>query len=328
LRILVATGQPTAREFLSEFLRERGHDVTIARDGAEAWDLLQARHFARMAILARDLEGVDGLQLCRRIRKAERGNELYLMVIEAAGGSQAVAEALQAGADAHLTTSAKVAELEAHLAAARRYVEMIEELTALRQAPSKQGTYDLLTNLDNRPTILAALRKEVARARRERGSIAAIMIDLDRFGQVNETYGRRAGDAVLTEVARRIGQTVRIYDHPGRYGDEEFLVVAPGCDGEQASELAARLRTALSSEPYRAAGRTVPVTVSIGVSAIQPVDETDQADPCHDPEPGSSRAPDETLLLDAVEQALLRAQSLGYDRIERETPAPTDVHAA
>ena len=300
MRVLVASPHPTAQEFLSDFLRQRSHDVSIATDGHEAWDMLQNPHFARLAILSQDTPDLDGLELCRRVRKSDRGNEMYLIVLTSQAGSESVAAALLAGADACVHTSAKLTELEGHLSTACRFAALMDELVDLRDAGSRQGTYDLLTNLDNRATILATLRKEVARCRRAEAHVAVIMVDLDRFGTINETYGRRAGDAILSEVARRLGEAVRIYDQVGRYGDEEFLVVAPNCDPANAAELAGRLRTALTDQPYRVAGRTVPLTVSIGVSSIIPGDQTD-----------------ESTLLDAAETAMVRAQKLGYDRVEQ-----------
>jgi two-component system, cell cycle response regulator len=92
------------------------------------------------------------------------------------------------------------------------------------------------------------------------------MIDIDRFKQINDSYGHVGGDAVLREAARRIKSAVRRYDAVGRYGGEEFLVVLPGCDGTSAMRQAERIREAIGTEPYRIDARSLGLTCSIGVA--------------------------------------------------------------
>lgn len=100
------------------------------------------------------------------------------------------------------------------------------------------------------------------------------MLDLDHFKRIN-TYGHLAGDAVLTETARRITQVVRSYDFVERYGGEEFLVVLPGCDREPAQQSAERIRQAVSGAPVLAASSEISVTISIGATATQAASETE-----------------------------------------------------
>ena len=124
------------------------------------------------------------------------------------------------------------------------------------------------------------------------------MIDMDHFRGVNDTYGRRVGDAVLTEVAARLRAVVRPYDLLGRYGEEEFLVIAPGCDLTTAGQLADRLRRAVGADTIAAYGRSVSVTVSAGVASVVA---------------GGDSAPE--ALLDAAEEALTRAKSAGRNQV-------------
>jgi diguanylate cyclase (GGDEF)-like protein len=139
----------------------------------------------------------------------------------------------------------------------------------------------------------------MANARRAASQLSLIVLDLDRFSAVNNEYGHAVGDAVLLRVARAIKGAVRDGDVVVRYGGEEFVVIAPGTDGEGAVVAAERIRQAVAAsgtEPVD--GRLVPLTISAGVACL--VDETD----------GRS-------LFRAADSALLAAKRAGRDRVTR-----------
>lgn len=131
------------------------------------------------------------------------------------------------------------------------------------------ATHDSLTGLWNRASVLDALARENARARRQRQPFGVLMLDLDGFKKLNDSFGHLTGDAVLREVARRMQDALRPYDTVGRYGGEEFLVVLPGCDHERAAMLAERLRAAVGDRPVETGGQHLDVTVSAGVTAME-----------------------------------------------------------
>lgn len=130
-------------------------------------------------------------------------------------------------------------------------------------------------------------------------AVGVILADLDHFKQINDTYGHPSGDAALREVARRMRQAVRPYDAIGRYGGEEFLIVAPGCDAKGALSQAERLRKAVGECEVAIPEGPVRLTLSLGVAA---------ADPAY-PE-----GPDD--LLRAADAALYEAKRGGRDRVE------------
>jgi diguanylate cyclase (GGDEF)-like protein len=129
-----------------------------------------------------------------------------------------------------------------------------------------QATHDALTGLWNRGALLDLLRNEIERTMRTQSSVGILMLDVDHFKLINDTYGHLTGDAVLREIGRRISHATRPYDMAGRYGGEEFLVILPACDREQTENSAERIRAAISSVPFLAADRQISLTVSIGAT--------------------------------------------------------------
>jgi diguanylate cyclase (GGDEF)-like protein len=157
----------------------------------------------------------------------------------------------------------------------------------------------LLTGIDNRSVVIDAMNRESARQVREGGSFGVVLLDLDHFKSVNDTLGHLAGDVVLKEAARRMTQAVRPYDTVGRYGGEEFLVVAPSSDGEGTLALAERIREAIQSTPVTTEAGDVRVTASCGVAASI-----------------ESNRLDAHTLLRLADEALYRAKERGRNRTE------------
>jgi len=164
--------------------------------------------------------------------------------------------------------------------------------------------HDALTGVLNRRAIRDVVRKELARCRRERNTLGVILADVDNFKKVNDHYGHAAGDAVLVTVVQRIFATLRSYDSLGRYGGEEFLIIAPGCDLALAQKLAERIRSAISDEPVDLGNESAKVTVSLGV-----ILGTADSDP--------------EFLVAQADTAMYLAKRNGRNRVEihREVPA-------
>ena len=136
-----------------------------------------------------------------------------------------------------------------------------------QEALKEQALKDGLTGLWNRKTIFAMLEREVCRAQRDRFPITLVMLDLDHFKNINDTYGHLTGDEVLREAANRLVEAMRSYDFAGRYGGEEFLVVLPSCPPHSGIHRAEDFRRAIAERPVLTTHGLLPVTCSLGVAA-------------------------------------------------------------
>ncbi len=179
------------------------------------------------------------------------------------------------------------------------------ENTINRARLVRSGLTDFLTGWHNRRYLNARLKEELARAQRQGTGLTCLLIDLDRFKEINDRHGHLAGDVALREAAQRVDAHIRGSDATARFGGDEFVVLAPGISPEQAAALAERIRLAVCEVPLEISpGVEIGMTVSIGVAGIQlSRDETDL------------RSAAETLLANA-DSALYRAKQLGRNRVE------------
>lgn len=178
------------------------------------------------------------------------------------------------------------------------------ENTINRARLLRSGFTDVLTGWNNRRYLSVRLGEELARARRDRSGIVCLMLDVDHFKRVNDTWGHAAGDAVLRELAQRIETQVRASDVAARYGGEEFVVVLPNTLVESALLLAERIRNEISKTPFDLpCGETVTVTVSIGISEVHPGPDEDDLKTVGD------------SLVARADVALYAAKSAGRNRV-------------
>jgi two-component system cell cycle response regulator len=298
MKVLIADDDPRSRRLLQVSLSHGGDPVIVASDGAEALRLLQQLDGPQLAILDWIMPKVDGVDICRTVRKMQRERYVYLILLTAKGHQGEIVEGLEAGADDYVTKPYDLGELKARLRVGKRIVELQEQLVTARDCLHVQAMHDSLTGLHNRMAILEALDRELAKFKRDGTPLSLIMADLDHFKRINDTRGHPAGDVVLRESARRMRAAIRAYDVIGRYGGEEFLIVAPGCDLTAAEQQAERLRACVAAEPVTILGGALSVTVSLGVA--QATSELRQAD----------------QLLHAVDQAMYLAKKVGRNRVE------------
>jgi len=295
MRVLAAEDNPVFQAMLKTMLTKWGYRAVIARNGTEACGILEQADPPRLAILDWMMPGMDGVEICRRLRSANREPYIYIVLLTARNESQDLIEGMDAGADDYLTKPFNAHELRVRLNAARRILDLQEELVRTREALRHQATHDGLTGLLNRTTAMDRLDNELARSNRTGEPVSVVMVDLDRFKQINDTRGHLAGDTVLRDAARRLKLSARAYDAVGRYGGEEFLLILPGCDTRTAYVQAERVREAIAAEPFLGPGQPVKMTASLGVAC-------------------NLDYPPETLIREA-DDALYQAKESGRNRV-------------
>ena len=295
MRVLIAEDDVTSRLLLKRVLEGWGYEVIATKDGAEAWEALQADDGPRLAILDWMMPQMDGVDVCRRVRARETLQPPYLILLTALGDKESVVTGLDAGADDFVRKPYDPDELRARLAVGRRLVELNDELLGAQHALEILARTDTLTGVLNRGAIVGELEREAVRAAREGSLLGLGMLDVDRFKLVNDTHGHAAGDEVLREIVQRVLGVMRPYDAFGRFGGEEFLVIVPGCGEKELRDVLERIRRAISRTPIVVDGREVAVTASLG-GAVRASDSAD-------------------CLIARADDALYTAKEQGRDRV-------------
>ena len=315
MKILVAEDDLVTRRMLQAYLVKWGYEVVMVADGQKAWQILQQENAPRLALLDWMMPEMDGMSICREARRLNLQPYIYLILLTARKYQEDVIAGLEAGADEYLTKPFDPYELRARLRAGARIVELQDSLIQAREALRDQAMHDALTQLLNRRATMDILMSELSRATRDQKPLTVMMLDIDHFKSVNDRLGHPAGDGVLCEVSRRLRASIRNYDTVGRFGGEEFLVVAPGCDTAPGLAQAERLRQVVCSQPITVKDLSINVTASVGVATL------------HEPKPQDLEA-----VLAAADRALYRAKERGRNRVEGEssaiplsaTPGPPD----
>jgi len=257
--------------------------------------VLRKPNAPKLAILDWVMPGMDGIELCRRLRGLKTSDPVYIILLTSRSDKQDIVLGLEAGANDYISKPYDNEELRARAGVGRRMVELQRQLISAKKELKHMATHDFLTGAPNRRAILGSLEKEIMRADRENATLSIGLCDVDHFKEINDTWGHQVGDEVLQEIVRRIQAMLRCYDHVGRYGGEEFLTAVPYINygGESAFE---RLRKAVADPHISTRAGDISVTISIGVVTVTGAAETD------------------TLLMSA-DKALYRAKDNGRNRV-------------
>lgn len=269
-RVFVAEDDPVFRHLLKRWFESWNYKVVSAENGTVAWEILKQHDAPHLVILDWMMPGMDGIELCRRIRSERSITYRYVLLLTAKDNKRDIVAGLDAGADDYLTKPFVADELRARVRAGKRILELQDALLNTQQALQFQATHDRLTGVLNRGAILDRLAGELRRRQRNGEPLGVMMLDVDHFKNVNDTYGHLIGDVVLHEIARRLGSMVRSYDWIGRYGGEEFLIIVPGCNSYDLTVLAERLRLAVANQAVETSAGLLPVTISLGLAFVEP----------------------------------------------------------
>lgn len=293
MRVLIADDSPMSRALLRKALSGWGYEVIEAANGDEAWSILSGPDAPHLAILDWVMPGLTGPEVCQKVRDNLREPYTYIILLTSKTSKEETVEGMEAGADDYVAKPFHEHELKVRLRVGKRIVDLQLALLAAREELRERANRDLLTLLPNRQAIETILSHEISRCHRERSQVGIMLLDIDHFKQINDTFGHFTGDAVLRETASRLRTAMRDYDHVGRYGGEEFLVVMPNCDLEQARIQAERLRRKLCDRPMSVDAHSINVSASFGVTISD----------------GSERSPD--VFVRVADEALYRSKDAG-----------------
>lgn len=297
-KILVADDDAISRKLLGGLLTKWGFDPQIVDNGLHAQRVLLQEDAPRLAILDWMMPGLDGLQVVKELRALNRDAYTYVLLLTSKGRKEDILAGLDAGADDYLKKPFDAQELRARLRVGSRILELQQKLVSALETSEYRATHDFLCGLFNRGAIIEILTREIARWERERAVFSICIADIDHFKTVNDTYGHLVGDEVLKHISLQMRSLLRSYDSLGRYGGEEFLIVAPHCESAEAASIAERLRATVTIEKLRIQEYAIPVTISLGVSTISPQNATASS------------------LLQAADMALYEAKKKGRNRVE------------
>lgn len=314
MRVLIAEDSAVARVMLETALSSLGYEWMTAKDGDSAWELF-LRYAPDVVISDWLMPGLDGDELCRRVRQHQDGSYTYFILLTSLAAQAHVVRGMEAGADDYLHKPVDTDDLHSRLIAAARVNALHErlgaqqtELEALNRTLFEESRNDPLTRVGNRVALREYLTELSGSVERPARDYCIALYDVDKFKAFNDAKGHVAGDGVLCAVAEALGSCARSGDAVYRYGGEEFVVVLPNQSLENAAIAAERIRGAVSSLaiPHPACGAGAVVTVSGGVAKLE-----------------KSDAGDFEAVLKRADASLYRAKDLGRNRVDISQPGPS-----
>ncbi len=282
MKVLIAEDDAISRTILKKSVEKFGHECLVAEDGEKAWELFQNTPEVDVVISDWMMPGIDGPELCRRVRAMNTDLYTFFVFLTALGDKEHLLEGMQAGADDYLAKPLDREQLQVRLIAAsrvnslhRQLNEQALELEKLNRELFVLSRQDPLTWLGNRLRLREDLKTLAARAERYGHSYCTILCDVDFFKPYNDAYGHLAGDEVLEKVAEVISGSLRKGDAAYRYGGEEFLILLPEQTLESTKVAAERLRRGVEDLAIPHEAKTPPgvVTISLGLALLSSGEE-------------------------------------------------------
>lgn len=298
LTVLVIEDHPDQRDLLAIVLQREGYRVITAANGVEALDKLQ-HETVQIALSDIMMPKMDGFELINRIRKDPSLKNLYVILITARIQEGDRVRGLDLGADDYITKPFSFSELLARVRVGSRVVQYQQHL-------EHQTQIDSLTGLYNRRAFEKKIFEEFERAKRYRHPLSILILDIDNFKTINDTYGHNGGDAALKKISETLKVKTRQSDFQTRYGGEEFVLILPETDQDNAQQVATKILDEIRSSTFTSDGRDFNLTVSIGISSLSIREYLEWNEMLHD-----------------ADQALYSAKRNGKDRAEIFCPTVT-----
>jgi two-component system cell cycle response regulator len=255
VRILIAEDDLVSRYLLAKGLVEWGHEVVVTRDGLEAWDAVQADDAPVLAIFDWMMPGLDGPELCRKIRQDLPALPIYLILLTGRNSKEDLLGGLEAGADDYLTkpfdpnelkvrikVGSRIIELQSSMALRVRELEVaVQDRKRAEEALLNLTLTDDLTGLYNRRGFFTLAEYHARTLQRTGQGSLLIYADMDGLKQINDTFGHQEGSVAIANAAAILRQTFRESDIVARLGGDEFAVLAPNVSPDEILILTSRL---------------------------------------------------------------------------------------
>jgi two-component system cell cycle response regulator len=296
-RILVIEDRAESVAWFASALQPK-HEVSSADTFEEALVRVKGGDYD-LIVVSLGMRGFDGLRLCSQLRSLPEGRHVPILVVVSDGDRRKLTQALEMGVNDYLTRPVDKNELVARVRTQLRKKRYADRLRHNVQLSLEMAITDQLTGLHNRRYMSRHLDTLMSNARKSERPLAFVIMDIDYFKQVNDTYGHDIGDEVLKEFAARIAANTRGIDLACRYGGEEFVVAMPDTDIAFATNIAERLRQSIETTPVkisRAPGQ-LTITISIGIARCEGASDTAEN------------------LLHRADQALYRAKRTGRNKV-------------
>jgi two-component system cell cycle response regulator len=292
ISVLICESSQVQLRILTRAVEDAGYVVQTASNAEDALAILSLMP-SDIFLTGIELGQINGLEVCWSLKANPETESIYTIVITASGDERRLEESLDAGADDFIRKPVNMTELRARLRSASRLVRVQKQFRQLAET-------DSLTGAANRRAFMQYLEMETENARRHEIPVSVVMVDLDHFKSVNDTYGHAIGDKVLIETVKTLQSCLRDRDMLGRLGGEEFAVVLHKTDLDCAGDAAERLRSAIEALKIESDdGRAIPVTASLGVTTAQSHIGLDTPD----------------SLLQVADEALYEAKNTGRNRV-------------
>ena len=295
-RILIVDDRASSYEHIAAMLSGE-HSPDVEADPNAALFRAAEGNFD-LLIVSLGLNNFDGLRLCSQVRSLDRTRNVPILAIADAENNTRLVRGLEIGVNDYLTRPIDKNELLARVRTQIRKKRYTERLRDNVQLSIEMAITDALTGLFNRRYMESHLGTLVEQAASRSKPLTVLVLDIDYFKSINDSYGHDAGDDVLREFAIRVRKSIRGIDLACRYGGEEFVVVMPETDLAVATMVAERLRRRIASEPFpiQQGSRNVEVTISIGIAGLGAADNA-------------------ASVLKRADQALYRAKRDGRNRV-------------
>jgi diguanylate cyclase (GGDEF)-like protein len=280
MRVLIADDDSTTTAIVAVALERWGMDVTVVHDGLAAWQQLNGVQPPGLAIVDWMMPGLDGIELCRRLRQTPRLSGGYLILLTSRDSRADLVAGLDAGADDYMVKPIDLEELRARVHVGIRVVTLqqslaarVNELRAAHDRLALLASTDALTGVYSRRWWFDLAENEFSRCRRYERTFSLLAVDLDWFKRVNDTYGHDVGDTVLQRFAAMVRGQCRQSDIIGRLGGEEFAILLPETSVADAQRLAGRLTEACRALEVDRPSGVVRCSCSIGLTEVRGDDE-------------------------------------------------------